>query len=73
MSIYINKTVKFQRPASLELFELHGNSNLEVCKSCHREYLRDFRTRSAAKVHNHLTGTTFVITVTVRINSFPID
>ncbi|XP_062503701.1 uncharacterized protein LOC134180532 isoform X2 [Corticium candelabrum] len=39
-----------------ELYELHGNSNLEVCKSCRREYLRDFRTRSAAKVHNHLTG-----------------
>lgn len=28
-----------------------------MCKSCRREYLRDFRTRSAAKVHNHLTGT----------------
>eukprot|EP00118_Oscarella_pearsei_P009936 m.58799 g.58799 ORF g.58799 m.58799 type:complete len:423 (+) comp34829_c0_seq1:408-1676(+) len=42
--------------AKKDLFELHGNSNLEKCSKCHREYLRDFRTRSAAKVHDHKTG-----------------
>ena len=25
------------------LFELHGNSNVEKCVKCKREYLRDFR------------------------------
>ena len=41
----------------LDLFELHGNSNLEKCSKCRREYLRDFRTRSAGvKVHDHKTG-----------------
>jgi NAD-dependent SIR2 family protein deacetylase len=38
------------------LCELHGNSNLEVCKKCKREYLRDFHVRTSRKVHNHLTG-----------------
>ncbi|CAF0971548.1 unnamed protein product [Adineta ricciae] len=41
-------------PSTL-LAELHGNSNLETCKKCHTKYLRDFRTRSAAKVHDHVT------------------
>ena len=39
-----------------ELFELHGNSNVELCSKCGRDYLRDYRVRSAAKVHNHHTG-----------------
>eukprot|EP00698_Gefionella_okellyi_P013523 TRINITY_DN3709_c0_g1_i4.p1 TRINITY_DN3709_c0_g1~~TRINITY_DN3709_c0_g1_i4.p1 ORF type:complete len:394 (+),score=67.84 TRINITY_DN3709_c0_g1_i4:82-1263(+) len=39
-----------------KLSELHGNSNLERCKKCGKEYMRDFRTRSAAKVHEHETG-----------------
>ncbi len=29
----------------LYLAELHGNTNLETCKECKRQYLRDFRTR----------------------------
>ncbi len=31
------------RPAQLS--ELHGNTNLETCEKCHRQYLRDFETR----------------------------
>ena len=38
------------------LAELHGNSNLETCKKCHTKYLRDFRTRTANKVHDHATS-----------------
>ena len=41
-------------PSTL-LAELHGNSNLEICKKCHIKYLRDFRTRTANKVHEHAT------------------
>jgi NAD-dependent SIR2 family protein deacetylase len=38
------------------LAELHGNSNLEICQKCHTKYLRDFRTRTANKVHDHATN-----------------
>jgi NAD-dependent SIR2 family protein deacetylase len=38
------------------LAELHGNTNLERCKKCHKEYLRDYRVRTAKKVHDHDTG-----------------
>jgi len=30
-----------------KLSELHGNTNLEVCITCHKEYMRDFRVRNA--------------------------
>eukprot|EP00742_Colponemidia_sp_Colp-10_P010155 GILJ01011130.1.p1 GENE.GILJ01011130.1~~GILJ01011130.1.p1 ORF type:complete len:417 (+),score=41.05 GILJ01011130.1:119-1369(+) len=43
-------------PPSL-LAELHGNTNLERCESCGKEYLRDFQTRRCPQhVHNHYTG-----------------
>jgi len=37
--------------------ELHGNQTLEKChnESCRKEYIRDYRTRSAANVHDHKT------------------
>jgi len=39
------------------LAELHGNSNLEQCESCHKEYLRDFHCRARnIGVHEHRTG-----------------
>lgn len=41
--------------SSTLLAELHGNSNLETCRKCHTKYLRDFRTRTAKKVHDHAT------------------
>jgi len=36
--------------------ELHGNTNLEKCEKCKKEYMRDFRTRTAAKTLEHYTG-----------------
>ena len=36
--------------------ELHGNTNLEVCELCNREYMRDHRVRNAQKTHDHRTG-----------------
>ena len=36
--------------------ELHGNTILEKCLKCKKEYLRDFRVRNAQKVHDHKTG-----------------
>ncbi|UJR35168.1 hypothetical protein I4U23_027935 [Adineta vaga] len=42
-------------PSTL-LAELHGNSNLETCKKCQTKYLRDFRTRTSKKVHDHVTA-----------------
>lgn len=42
-------------PAS-QIAELHGNTNLEKCTVCGAKYLRDFDTRTAMEVHNHLTG-----------------
>ena len=38
-----------------KLAEVHGNTNLERCKKCKKEYLRDYRVRTAANVHDHKT------------------
>lgn len=40
----------------IKLGEVHGNTNLEKCKRCGKEYMRDFRVRTAQKVHDHDTG-----------------
>ena len=39
-----------------KITELHGNTNVEICSKCQREYLRDFRVRNAQTVHEHKTG-----------------
>lgn len=39
-----------------KIAELHGNTNLEVCSKCGKGYMRDYRTRTAKTVHNHMTG-----------------
>lgn len=41
---------------SHNISEVHGNTNLEKCTSCGREYMRDFRCREAQKVHDHKTS-----------------
>eukprot|EP00397_Hematodinium_sp_SG-2012_P044537 GEMP01049770.1.p1 GENE.GEMP01049770.1~~GEMP01049770.1.p1 ORF type:complete len:384 (+),score=90.00 GEMP01049770.1:124-1275(+) len=44
-----------------KLAELHGNTNLERCKACKKEYLRDTRVRVANAVHSHETGRTCAV------------
>lgn len=39
-----------------KIAELHGNTNIERCTDCGKDYLRDFRVRNAQKVHDHDTG-----------------
>ena len=38
------------------LSELHGNTNLELCRKCGKDYMRDFRCRTAKNTHEHNTG-----------------
>lgn len=40
----------------VQLAELHGNTNLEICMKCEREHMRDYRVRTAQKVKEHKTG-----------------
>jgi NAD-dependent SIR2 family protein deacetylase len=36
--------------------ELHGNTNLEYCRKCGKEFMRDFSVRNKNnKVHDHVT------------------
>jgi NAD-dependent SIR2 family protein deacetylase len=30
-----------------KITELHGNTNIEICTKCHREFLRDTRVRNS--------------------------
>jgi NAD-dependent SIR2 family protein deacetylase len=43
-----------------QMAEVHGNTNLEICKkpTCGKQYLRDFRVRTAQSVHDHVTTRT---------------
>jgi NAD-dependent SIR2 family protein deacetylase len=41
---------------SQKLAEVHGNTNLEKCLKCKKEYMRDFTVRTATDVHDHQTG-----------------
>ena len=36
--------------------EVHGNTNLEICQKCGKDYMRDFRVRTANKATVHKTG-----------------
>ena len=36
--------------------ELHGNTNLELCKKCKQEHMKDFAVRCAKKQNDHDTG-----------------
>ena len=38
-----------------DMSELHGNTNVEICKKCNIEYYRPFRCRTATRSHEHLT------------------
>jgi len=38
------------------LSEVHGNTNLEYCRKCGKQYLRDFRCRIMNRSSSHLTG-----------------
>ena len=39
-----------------QIYELHGNTNLEVCQKCGKDYMRDFRVREAQKNFDHKTS-----------------
>lgn len=39
-----------------KITEVHGNTNLEICKKCGKDYMRDFRVRTSQQVHAHETG-----------------
>ena len=39
-----------------KILELHGNTNIERCPLCKKEYLRDFRVRTSIDPFQHETG-----------------
>ena len=39
-----------------KISEVHGNTHLEYCVKCGKDYWRDHRCRNATHVHKHLTG-----------------
>lgn len=39
-----------------KMAELHGNVYVEKCKTCSKEYLRDYETRTNSEVYRHETG-----------------
>ena len=39
-----------------KISEMHGNTNIERCKDWGKDYLRDYRVRTAQTVHDHKTG-----------------
>jgi NAD-dependent SIR2 family protein deacetylase len=41
---------------SENIAEIHGNMNLERCSKCAKEYMRDYKTRTAARATEHETG-----------------
>jgi NAD-dependent SIR2 family protein deacetylase len=49
--LHLKSGIKFQN-----LTELHGNTNLEHCMSCCKNYLRDYRARTAEIPTEHKTG-----------------
>lgn len=49
--LHVKSGISFEK-----ISELHGNTNMEFCKTCGRKYYRNYRTRTATQVHNHETG-----------------
>eukprot|EP00927_Polykrikos_kofoidii_P065189 TRINITY_DN60978_c0_g1_i1.p1 TRINITY_DN60978_c0_g1~~TRINITY_DN60978_c0_g1_i1.p1 ORF type:complete len:465 (+),score=57.05 TRINITY_DN60978_c0_g1_i1:176-1570(+) len=41
---------------AVDISELHGNSNLEICEDCDARYFRDFRCSRMEKKFDHFTG-----------------
>jgi len=60
MKFLISQNVDgFHRKSGVDpnkLAELHGNTNLEICKNCGKNFIRDFHTRTASNVNYHNTG-----------------
>lgn len=50
-----------------KLSELHGNSNIEKCEACEREYLRDYACHRLGHGHDHYTGRHCVAPVKGRV------
>jgi NAD-dependent SIR2 family protein deacetylase len=44
-----------------QISELHGNSNIEECEKCGKQYLRDFACYRIGRGHDHYTGRHCVI------------